>query len=282
MIVATGDYENDEEMCEYYQPDLRHFERKQSNKTGDGHKMIIWAGGKMEDFAHTKMLHDFDAGPASMCDMPFLSVKDNGERFVNETVEMSLMSNYLRTEEDKGWYSQVFDSNYMEQAADWPGKLVDPEGLRTYMPEEDIEREGVFPDLVRTFKADTIEELAAKLEITDVDAFKKTIARYNELVSKGTDEDFGKPAKFLKPIDTPPFYGIHRWVRVSTLCSGVDVNPEHQCLDPQGQPIKGLYAIGNCSGRFYGGIDYPLTVFGLSLGRCYTEGYVIGRQVANL
>ena len=40
------------------------------------------------------------------------------------------------------------------------------------------------------------------------------------------------------------------------------------------------YAIGNCSGHFYGGIDYPLTVFGLSLGRCYTEGYVIGRMVA--
>ena len=32
--------------------------------------------------------------------------------------------------------------------------------------------------------------------------------------------------------------------------------------------------------RFYGGIDYPLTEFGLSLGRCYTEGYVIGRMVA--
>ena len=49
---------------------------------------------------------------------------------------------------------------------------------------------------------------------------------------------------------------------------------------PEGEVIENLYAIGNCSGHFYGGIDYPLTVFGLSLGRCYTEGYVIGRMVA--
>ena len=60
----------------------------------------------------------------------------------------------------------------------------------------------------------------------------------------------------------------------------MDVNADHQCLTPEGEVIEGLYAIGNCAGGFYGGIDYPLTVFGLSLGRCYTEGYVIGRMVA--
>ena len=84
----------------------------------------------------------------------------------------------------------------------------------------------------------------------------------------------------MVPVDTPPFYGIHRHVRMSAICSGVDVNANHECLTPDGAVIENLYAIGNCSGNFYGGIDYPLTVFGLSLGRCYTEGYVIGRMVA--
>lgn len=283
VIVATGDYENDEEMCNYYIPDVAHFERKQVSKTGDGHKMIIWAGGAMEPIGHTKMLHDFDAGPASMCDMPFLAVKDNGTRFVNETVEMSLLNNFLKSEEDMGWYSQIFDSNYMTQAADWPGKLVDPEGLKLYMPEEDVaDRTGVFEELIRTFKADTLEELAEKLEITDVDAFIETIGRYNEMVATGSDTDFGKPAQYLAPIDTPPFYGIHRWLRVSTICSGVLVDENHQCLTPEGNTIPGLFAIGNCSGEFYGGVDYPMTIPGLSLGRCYTEGYVIGKHVAEL
>lgn len=280
VIVATGDYQNDDEMRLYYQPDLASFTCKQSGKTGDGHKMIVWAGGKIEDIAHTKMLHDFDAGPASMCDMPFLTVKNDGTRFVDETVSMSLMNNYLRSENDQGWYSQIFDANYMEQAADWPGKLYDPEALKVYMPEEDVERTGVFADLVRTFKADTLEELAVKLEITDVDAFVATVKRYNELAYAQRDEDFGKPARFLKPVETPPFYGIHRWVRISAICSGVDINERHECLTPDGEVIENLYAIGNCAGHFYGGIDYPLTVFGMSLGRCYTEGYVIGRMVA--
>lgn len=282
VIIATGDYQNDEEMSSYYLPDLANFTRKQMNKTGDGHKMVIWAGGAMEPINHTKMLHDFDAGPASMCDMPFLAVKNNGTRFVNEVVEMSLLNNYLRSAEDQGWYSQVFDANYMEQAADWPGKLYSPEELALYMPEEDADRDGVFKDLIRTFKADTLEELAEKLEITDTAAFVATVERYNELVASGADEDFGKPSQYLKPIDTPPYYGIHRWLRVSALCSGVQVDENHQCLNTEGSPIAGLYAIGNCSGEFYGGVDYPMTIPGLSLGRCYTEGYLVGRTVGAL
>lgn len=282
VIIATGDYQNDEEMSSYYLPDLANFTRKQMNKTGDGHKMVIWAGGAMEPINHTKMLHDFDAGPASMCDMPFLAVKNNGTRFVNEVVEMSLLNNYLRSAEDQGWYSQVFDANYMEQAADWPGKLYSPEELALYMPEEDAERDGVFKDLIRTFKADTLEELAEKLEITDTAAFVATVERYNELARAGADEDFGKPSQYLKPIDTPPYYGIHRWLRVSALCSGVQVDENHQCLNTEGSPIAGLYAIGNCSGEFYGGVDYPMTIPGLSLGRCYTEGYLVGRTVGAL
>lgn len=71
VIIATGDYSNDDEMVDYYIPDLHNFERKQNNQTGDGHKMGMWVGAAMEHVGHTKMLHDFDAGPASMCDMPF-------------------------------------------------------------------------------------------------------------------------------------------------------------------------------------------------------------------
>ena len=281
VIVATGDYQNNTDMCEYYLPDLRNMERKQFNKTGDGQRMIVWAGGKMEDLNHTKMLHDFDAGPASMCDMPFLAVKDDGSRFCNETTPMSIMNNYLRGPQDCGWYSQIFDADYMTAAADWPGKLVDPDGLKNYEPEDDGDKQGVYPGLVNTYVADTIEELAGKIGI-DADALKATVDRYNELCDKGADEDFGKQAEYLVPVKTAPFYGIHRHVRVSAVVSGVDVDENNQCLTPDGDPIPGLYAIGNCAGNFYGGVDYPLKVYGLSLGRCYTAGYMCGRYVAGL
>ena len=281
VIVATGDYQNDVDMCSYYLPDLKNLERKQFDKTGDGHKMVVWAGGKIEDLNHTKMLHDFDAGPASMCDMPFLAVKDDGNRFCDETTPMSLMNCLLRGPEDCGWYTQIFDADYMTGAADWKGKLVDPDGLKNYEPEDDGEKEGVYEGLVNTYVADSIEELAGKLGI-DADALSATVDRYNELVEKGSDDDFGKDPQYLLPVKKAPFYGIHRHVRISAICSGVDVDENNQCLTPEGEPIEGLYAIGNCAGHFYGGVDYPLTVYGLSLGRCYTAGYMCGKYVATL
>ncbi|GFO57884.1 fumarate reductase [Geomonas silvestris] len=281
VILATGDYQNNEAMCNYFIPDLKHFGRKQMDRTGDGFAMAYWAGGVIEPIGHTKMLHDFDAGPASMCDMPFLAVNREGKRFVNETVDMSLFNNYLRDAKNAGHYSQIFDANYMTQAAKWPGKLVPPEGLKNYMPDDPSPKKGVFDSLINTHVADTLEELARKLEI-DPKNFVASVKRYNEVVASGKDSDFGKPADRLIPVLQAPFYGIHRRVRVSTICSGILVNENHQALDADGKPIKGLYAIGNLGGGFYGGVDYPLTVFGLSLGRCYTFGYLTGKHVAKL
>ena len=283
VILAAGDYQNDDEMMDYYLPDLHYLGRKQNNKTGDGIKMAVWAGGQIEPIAHTKMLHDFDAGPGSMCDMPFLAVKMNGERFADETAGMSRMNCFLRSEEDAGNYCQIFDSNYMTQAESWPGKLFDPDALKAYMPEESGEKKGVYEDQVATFKADTLDELATKLGITDAAAFKKSVERYNALAAEGKDEDFGKDGKWLTTIDTPPFYGIHRKVRVSAVVSGVHVGEHMEVLKADSsEPIKGLYAIGNTAGDFYCGIDYTMWMPGLSLGRAHTQGYVTGKYVASL
>ncbi|WP_242369242.1 FAD-binding protein [Adlercreutzia muris] len=283
VILATGDYQNDDDMMAYYLPDLANLGRKQMNKTGDGHKMAVWAGGAIEDITHTKMLHDFDGGPGSMADMPFLAVKTDGTRFCDETLGMSLMNNFLRSEADQGDYNQTFDSNYMTAAAEWPGKLFDPEAIKVYMPEEDVEKVGVFEDQIGTYKADTLEELASKLGITDTAAFVKSVERYNECVAAGKDLDFGKEGKRLTAIDTPPFYGIHRHVRVSAVVSGVNVGPNMEVLAAEtGEPIPGLFAIGNTAGNFYGGVDYSMYMPGLSLGRAHTQGYVTGKYVASL
>ena len=281
VILSSGDYQNNEAMCNFFIPDLKHFERKQMDRTGDGFSMAYWAGGVIEPIGHTKMLHDFDAGPASMCDMPFLAVNRKGNRFVNETVEMSLMNNYLRDAENAGNYSQVFDSNYMTQAKDWPGKLYSPEEMKIYMPEDPAPKIGVYASQTNTYSANTLEELAVKLEC-DPKTFVANIKRYNELCKTGKDDDFGKPSAKMLPIVKAPFYGIHRRMRISTLCSGMLVDKNHQALDADGNKIGGLFVIGNLGGGFYGGVDYPLTVFGLSLGRCYTFGYLAGRYVAKL
>lgn len=281
VILSAGDYQNNREMCDYFVPDAKNFVRKQMDRTGDGYAMAYWAGGVIEPIGHTKILHDFDAGPASMCDMPFLSVNRKGERFVDETYEMCVMGNYLRDAENAGHYSQIFDADYMTAAAKWPGHLVPPEGLKNYMPDDPSEKKGVFPSLTNTHVADTLEELAVKLKC-DPKTFVASVKRYNELCKKGRDDDFGKPADKLLPIVKPPFYGIHREIRLTGLCSGMVVDTNSQALNADGKPIGGLFVIGNMAGGFYGGADYPMTVLGLSLGRCYTFGYLTGRHVAKL
>jgi len=281
VIMATGDYQNNKAMSDYFIPDLKHMGRKQMGKTGDGFVMIYWAGGVIEPIGHTKMLHDFDAGPATMCDMPFLAVNREGKRFVNETIEMSVLNNYLRDAKNAGHYSQIFDSDYMTQAATWPGHLIPPDGLKNWMPDVPGPKKGVFESFLNTHVADTIEELAKKIEM-DPAILVATVKRYNDVVASGQDTDFGKPAKFLVPVAKPPFYGIHRTVRVSAITSGMLVDENHRALNADGKPIKGLWVVGNLGGGFYGGVDYPLTVYGLSLGRCYTFGYMVGRQVAKL
>ena len=69
---------------------------------------------------------------------------------------------------------------------------------------------------------------------------------------------------------------------VSAVLGGLTVDENQQCLNADGEPIEGLFAVGNASGQFYGGIDYPMDVEGLSVGRAITSGYVTGRYVAAL
>lgn len=302
VILATGDYQNNPSMVKHWCPDVADFDKKQYSKTGDGHLMAVSAGAVMENLGHTKMLHDFDAG--LMYEEPFLYVNMKGERFCNEFVGFVYMNDIMlhqdlykggKNYEDpergsKGWYCQIYDSEYMNHES--VSSLVPPAVMEKYMPEisdEDYKathdgkpRTGVFSHLIDTYRADTLEELCDKLGIEDKEKFLATVARYNELCEKGQDEDFGKDAKWMNAIKTPPFYGIRRHLRVSALCSGVYTNANGQALDANKEPIPGLYCVGNLGGQFYGGADYPFHATGLSLGRCYTFGRLAGKHAAAL
>ena len=86
----------------------------------------------------------------------------------------------------------------------------------------------------------------------------------------------------MKPVDTAPFYAVKRVYQVSAICDGLKINEAGQVLDLDNQPMEGLFAAGNCSGCFYGDVDYSLDSMGLSVGRCVTFGYLIGKDVAAL
>ena len=132
--------------------------------------------------------------------------------------------------------------------------------------------------------ADTIEELAAKMEVPAAN-LQAALDTWNADMSAEQKADSQFPTRVcgLETIDTPPFYGIHRHVRVSAIVSGVNVDKHMQVLkDGTEEPIPGLFAIGNVAGNFFAGVDYTMWMPGLSLGRAHTQGYVIGKYVAEL
>ena len=271
VILATGDYQNNASMVAKYSPDLVGFDRKQVNKTGDGILMSIMAGGHICPPNHSRQMHDIDSGP--MTGEPFLMVDESGNRFMNEEIGMDNWNSELRWHEHPGRISQIFDSNYVDQVTGWGGAATSPEDIENYIPGLLEEPTNVIPALTDTHRCDTLEELAEELGIP-ADALVASVERYNELVAQGADVDFGKSAKYLKPIDTPPFYGIHKHIRITAICGGIAVDGNYQVVDATNSPIPGLYAVGFSAGDLCGGIDWSTYVTGMSNGSCMTSGRV--------
>ena len=118
-------------------------------------------------------------------------------------------------------------------------------------------------------QADTIDELADKLGLTDL---ADTVKRFNAFAESGFDEDFsrgkdeydtfftGGPA--LVAIETPPYFAA-RFVLSDLGTKGGMVIDEHgRVIRADGDPIPGLYATSNSAasifGPFYPGPGAPL------------------------
>ena len=293
VILATGAYENNPTMVRRFCPDTEAFDKKVYHRTGDGNILAVLAGGVMEPVAHSTVMHDFDAG--LMWDNPYLFLNMDGKRFTNESVEMAYISKQLRWQPSfkgenmdhehqetgsKGWYCQIYDNDYMNYV-DMP-MLVPPVAMKKYMKEGPAEDHvGVFPHLIDTFCADTLEELVEKLGLPKEEALA-SIQHYNELCDAGYDSDFGKNPKFLNKIQTAPFWGIRRHIRCSSITAGVLTDANSMVVREDGTPVQGLYAVGNLGGQFFGGCDYPFFSPGLSLGHAVTFGYIAAKHAASL
>ena len=281
VILATGDYQCDLEMVAYYCPDIKEFPPCQMNRTGDGHKMGVWAGGEIEPTTHTKMIHDARVGRV---DTPHLLVNAKGERFMCEGPMQGYLNNYVREyiheaggDAKAGNLYTIVDAKWQDQIAEW--KAIDPEidasNCKWFYEGNTIE------EACAAMAADT-ESGAYELDAAAVQA---TVDCYNELCAKGSDDDFGKNPTFMRAIDTPPFIVVpHEFgMGLSAIIGGLLINADNQVLKAdEHTPIDGLFAVGNVSGCFYGGADYPMDVLGLSIGRAITGGYLAGKHVASL
>jgi succinate dehydrogenase/fumarate reductase flavoprotein subunit len=147
-----------------------------------------------------------------------------------------------------------------------PASLNTPEQL-----EKDV-AEGI------TVKADTLEELAAKTDMP-VENLLATVARYNEMCTKGHDDDCLKEPVWLQPVDTPPYYAAGIGAAITGTRGGVKINPDMQVLNKKGRIIPGLYAVGNNAGSFYGMV-YPPQIEGSGIGHAFTFAWIAGSHAA--
>lgn len=284
VVLATGDFAGDPEMLkdltsfdyDSYAPE--HF-LNASFGTGDGHKMGIWEGAKMQQ------------GDSPVMFLPFtypyfyLNVNKNGERYRNEdSFSVAISIDQMLQPEARTW--SVWDSKWEEEI---PASLAYGGGMdwdqdfrvlgNDWSLETEKETFAYNLEMGDLFMADTIEELAEKIDIP-VEEFKKTVDRYNEIVAAGVDDDFGKRKELLTSLSEPPYYALRMVTGLCVTVGGLNINVNHQVLDESAKQIEGLYAVGNVSGGLYG-VDYDQsTIPGCSLGRCVTDGWLLGRHFA--
>lgn len=119
------------------------------------------------------------------------------------------------------------------------------------------------------FRADTLEELAGKMEGIDKAAFLKTVAEFNAAVqrdvpfdSSGAKDGRGTTglaipkSNWAETIDKPPFEAYGVTCGITFTFGGVKIADDGNVLDVGGEPMPGLYAAGEIvGGLFY--FNYP-------------------------
>ena len=122
------------------------------------------------------------------------------------------------------------------------------------------------------FKADTIEALAQAIDAPEL---VETLDEYNGYCADGKDEQFYKPACFLQPVTTGPFYAFQYEPSAWVTIGGIRTNDRLQAIDGEGVAIPGLYVAGADNGTLMSApyCDYE----GYSLMCAYCGGRLAGQ-----
>jgi succinate dehydrogenase/fumarate reductase flavoprotein subunit len=103
---------------------------------------------------------------------------------------------------------------------------------------------------------------------------QETFSRYDKYVSNGKDLDFDRPAQTMKSLKGP-FYAIQSYPCMVNTQGGPKRNHKAQVLNTYGNPIKRLYAAGEC-----GSVYAWLYQGGGNLGECIAFGRIAGKNAA--
>ena len=129
-------------------------------------------------------------------------------------------------------------------------------------------------------KSDTIEHLAKQMGI-NVSAFTNTVRQFNAHTQPGDFDPFHKDglstteglaipkSNWAIPLDTPPYVAYGVTCGITFTYGGLKTDTSARVLNNEGNPMPGLYAVGEISGGFFYH-NYPG-------GAGLTKGAVFGR-----
>ena len=282
VVLASGGFEANAEMrCRYLGPGWELVKvRGIPYNTGDGIRMALDVAAQAH--GHWSGCH---AVAWDMNAPPF------GDRTITEL--------FQKHSYPLGIIVNLEGNRFLDEGADFRNYtyvtygralLTQPQGLGFQIFDEkvrDMLRDEYRIDQVTMAQADTIEELATRLDI-DPQGLNRTVRKYNASVR--TDLPYNPAIKdgrctigidppksnWALPIDTPPYLGYAVTCGITFTFGGVKINDQGQVLTNSQEPIAGLYAAGEMvGGLFYH--NYP-GGSGLSAGMVF--GRLAGTSAA--
>ena len=307
VILSTGDYSQNTRMLKHFCPEVIEnniqclftnvdVEGNFTNQ-GDGIQLGMWAGAQVQQ-SHAPMIHHMGggadlAGVGVMGNAGFLNLDLNGKRFMNEDLPGQQLENQIELQKNReSW--QIFDSSWPEQLPympaahggacyyeDYASEDEGPKNNTTYRNyKSPYQLEAAVAD-GRAVKADTLEELVAKIYPDDTAAQQTaldSIRRYNELAKAGYDEDFHKPASRMWAVENGPFYADKFTTALLLVCiGGLESDEDCHTFDADRNVIPGLYVAGNIQGNRFA-TEYPIGLKGVSHSIAMYYGYVAGKN----
>ena len=307
VILSTGDYSQNTKMLKHFCPEVIEnniqclftnvdVEGNFTNQ-GDGIQLGMWAGAQVQQ-SHAPMIHHMGggadlAGVGVMGNAGFLNLDLNGKRFMNEDLPGQQLENQIELQKNReSW--QIFDSNWPEQLPYMPAAHGGACYYENYASEDEgpknnttyrnykspYQLEAAVAD-GRAVKADTLEELVAKIYPDDTAAQQTaldSIQRYNELAKAGYDEDFHKPASRMWAVENGPFYADKFTTALLLVCiGGLESDEDCHTFDADRNVIPGLYVAGNIQGNRFA-TEYPIGLKGVSHSMAMYYGYVAGKN----
>lgn len=210
--------------------------------TGDGIKLAQQANAGLTQMGWIQL---FPAGDPSTGATSFklgenscIYVNRDGKRYVNESERRDVLAKANLAQKD----GLFFVISSAKRA------LVDADGRNAYgVKVEDILKSG------KSFKADTIEELAKKAGINAANLVK-TVEKWNEFCKKGTGDEMGRPTCLdeHRLDEGGPYYATLMTPSVHHTMGGVTITQKAEVLDKNGKVIKGLFAAGEVTGGIHG------------------------------